>query len=81
MVKSGAFAETDVWGNPKEEEYEVHYPHEPPKGCMWIVDGLPKPSPNAPGVAAPGSPARAEIGGPSPSTLLLPPLLLLTIPS
>ena len=43
MVKSGAFAETDVWGNPKEEEYEVHYPHEPPAGCMWIVEGLPKP--------------------------------------
>lgn len=28
---------------PPPAQYEVHYPHEPPKGNMWIVDGLPKP--------------------------------------
>lgn len=43
MVKSGAFDEKDDWGKPKEEEYEELYPPAPPKGNMFIVNGLPKP--------------------------------------
>ncbi|KAK7239591.1 hypothetical protein SO694_00028134 [Aureococcus anophagefferens] len=35
-----AIGPMDTWGT---RMYEVHYPHEPPKGNMWIVDGLPKP--------------------------------------